>query len=104
MKFNQNDVLDSFKSSLVLAYHDGDIKNIIELDIDYQLYNLLVKVCQGYCPNKKDEEDAIKFTEFVEKIMKFGEKENELLIHFPNDSRFYKLNRDDFGAFVFERE
>ncbi len=27
-----------------------------------------------------------------------------LLIHFPNDSRFYKLNRDDFGAFVFERE
>ncbi|MDV6036117.1 DNA phosphorothioation-dependent restriction protein DptF [Bacillus sp. SM-B1] len=104
LKFNQNDVLDSFKSSLVLAYHDGDIKNIIELDIDYQLYNLLVKVCQGYCPNKKDEEDAIKFTEFVEKIMKFGEKENELLIHFPNDSRFYKLNRDDFGAFVFERE
>ncbi|QWG26935.1 DNA phosphorothioation-dependent restriction protein DptF [Bacillus mycoides] len=104
LKFNQNDVLDSFKASLLLAYHDGDIKNTIELDIDYQLYNLLVKVCQGYCPNKKDEEDAIKFTEFVEKIMKFGEKENELLIHFPNDSRFYKLNRDDFGAFVFERE
>lgn len=104
LKFNKNDVLDSFKASLVLAYHDGDIKNTIELDIDYQLYNLLVKVCQGYCPNKKDEEDAIKFTEFVEKIMKFGEKENELLIHFPNDSRFYKLNRDDFGAFVFERE
>ncbi|MCU5429943.1 DNA phosphorothioation-dependent restriction protein DptF [Bacillus cereus] len=104
LKFNQNDVLDSFKASLVLAYHDGDKKNTIELDIDYQLYNLLVKVCQGYCPNKKDEEDAIKFTEFVEKIMKFGEKENELLIHFPNDSRFYKLNRDDFGAFVFERE
>ncbi|MFK4477831.1 DNA phosphorothioation-dependent restriction protein DptF [Bacillus sp. RC206] len=104
LKFNKNDVLDSFKASLVLAYHDGDIKNTIDLDIDYQLYNLLVKVCQGYCPNKKDEEDAIKFTEFVEKIMKFGEKENELLIHFPNDSRFYKLNRDDFGAFVFERE
>lgn len=104
LKFNQNDVLESFKASLVLAYHNGDIKNTIELDIDYQLYNLLVKVCRGYCPNKKDEEDAIKFTEFVEKIMKFGEKENELLIHFPNDSRFYKLNRDDFGAFVFERE
>ncbi|MGN4941827.1 DNA phosphorothioation-dependent restriction protein DptF [Bacillus cereus group sp. MYBK104-1] len=104
LKFNQNDVLESFKASFVLAYHNGDIKNTIELDIDYQLYNLLVKVCRGYCPNKKDEEDAIKFTEFVEKIMKFGEKENELLIHFPNDSRFYKLNRDDFGAFVFERE
>ncbi|NKW86415.1 DNA phosphorothioation-dependent restriction protein DptF [Bacillus cereus] len=104
LKFNQNNVLESFKASLVLAYHNGDAKNTIELDIDYQLYNLLVKVCRGYCPNKKDEEDAIKFTEFVEKIMKFGEKENELLVHFPNDSRFYKLNRDDFGAFVFERE
>lgn len=104
LKFNQKDTLESFKSSIVLAYHNGDSSNKILLEIDYQLYSLLVRVCEGYCPNKKDEEDAIKFTEFVEKIMKFGEKKNELLVHFPNDSRFYKLNRDDFGAFVFERE
>lgn len=104
LKFNQEDILESFKSSIILAYHNGDSSNKIFLEIDYQLYSLLVRVCEGYCPNKKDEEDAIKFTEFVEKIMRFGEKKNELLIHFPNDSRFYKLNRDDFGTFVFERE
>ena len=40
LKFNQNDVLDSFKSSLVLAYHDGDIKILLNwiLIINYTIY------------------------------------------------------------------
>ncbi|KAA0777843.1 DNA phosphorothioation-dependent restriction protein DptF [Bacillus sp. BB51/4] len=107
LKSNPKAVLESFKASILLAYHNGNRQESILLEIDYQLYCLLVKVRQGYCPNKKDEEDAIKFTEFVEKIMRFGEKKTELLIHFPNDARFYKLTRDDydeFDAFVFEKE
>ncbi|MCK6207699.1 DNA phosphorothioation-dependent restriction protein DptF [Bacillus infantis] len=96
--------LDSFKSSILLAYHGGDSDHKIYLDIDYQLYQLLVKVQQGYRPNKKDEEDAIKFVEFIDKIMAFGEKKNELLIHYPNDKKYYTIKKDDFGSFVFERE
>jgi DNA phosphorothioation-dependent restriction protein DptF len=96
--------LDSFKSSILLAYHGGDSHNKIYLDIDYQLYQLLVKVQQGYRPNKKDEEDAIKFVEFIDKLMAFGEKKNELLIHYPIDKKYYTIKKDDFGSFVFERE
>ncbi|HDB5314934.1 TPA: DNA phosphorothioation-dependent restriction protein DptF, partial [Staphylococcus aureus] len=59
---------------------------------------------QGYRPNKKDEEDAIKFVEFIDKLMAFGEKKNELLIHYPIDKKYYTIKKDDFGSFVFERE
>ncbi|CEH29398.1 Uncharacterized protein BN1090_A2_01825 [Aneurinibacillus migulanus] len=104
LKPNPKDILQSFKSSIVVGYHNGNSENRIFLEIDYPLYYLLLRVREGYYPNKKDEEDAIKFVEFVEKIMKFGEKKNELLVHFPTDGRFYKLKRDDFGAFVFEKE
>lgn len=99
-----NDILDTFKSSIILAYHGGDSSKKIFLEIDYQLYELLFKVQNGYRPNKRDEEDAIKFIEFLEKLMNFGEKQKELLIFFPRDKRFYTIKRDSFDAFVFERE
>lgn len=104
LKQNTSEIIDSFKSSILLAYHDGNAENIIFLDIDYPLYSLLMKVQEGYRPNKKDEEDAIKFVEFIEKLMTFGEKKRELIVHFPNDRIQYVIKRDDFGAFVFEKE
>jgi DNA phosphorothioation-dependent restriction protein DptF len=104
LESRNEEVLETFKASIVLAYHDNNKENKIYLDIDYQLYKLLTKVQEGYRPNKKDEEDAIKFVEFIEKLMAFGEKKNEILIHFPNDNKFYTIKRDDFEAFVFERE
>jgi DNA phosphorothioation-dependent restriction protein DptF len=104
LKPSTKDILESFKSSIVIAYHDGNTENKIFLEIDYPLYSLLTKVQEGYRPNKKDEEDAIKFVEFIEKLMSFGEKKNEMLVHFPKDDKFYLIKRDDFGSFVFERE
>lgn len=96
--------LDSFKTKIELAYVDDSNNNRIFLDIDFPLYSLLMKVLEGYCPNKNDEENAIKFVEFIEKIMDLGEKRNEILVYFPSDGKTYLIKRDEFGAFVFERE
>ncbi|NMH73563.1 DNA phosphorothioation-dependent restriction protein DptF [Bacillus sp. RO2] len=96
------EVLDTFKSSIVVGYRDENNKLLLE--IDYKLYQLLMKVQEGYRPNKKDEEDAINFVEFVDKLMNFGDKKKELLVHFPKDNRSYILKRDEFESFVFERE
>jgi DNA phosphorothioation-dependent restriction protein DptF len=108
IKPNAKEVIDSFKSSILLAYHNGNSDNKIILDIDFPLYSLLTKVQEGYRPNKKDEEDAIKFVEFIDKLMAFGEKKRELVVHFPNDNKQYVLKKDEFeddiGAFVFEKE
>jgi DNA phosphorothioation-dependent restriction protein DptF len=104
IKTNTEEVLYSFKSSIMIGYHRGDQTTREFLDIDYPLYELLMKVEDGYRPNKKDVEDAIKFVEFIDKLMTFGEKKNELLIHYPNDKKFYKIKKDDFERFVFERE
>ncbi|MBM7691628.1 DNA phosphorothioation-dependent restriction protein DptF [Peribacillus deserti] len=104
LKQDDREVLDTFKSSILLAYRNGDSDHKIFLDIDFPLYQLLTKVQDGYRPNKKDEEDAIKFVEFIEKLMAFGDKKEEMLVYFPQDGKFYMIKRDDFGSFVFERE
>ncbi|WP_227939016.1 DNA phosphorothioation-dependent restriction protein DptF [Alkalihalobacillus deserti] len=101
---NHDDVLTSFKQTLTIAYHGGEIKEKQLVEIDYPLYELLLNVQNGYCPNKKDEEDAIKFVEFIEKIMRFGKRNEELLIHIPSEQKIYKLGLDDFGGFVYEKE
>ncbi|MGG0338149.1 DNA phosphorothioation-dependent restriction protein DptF [Priestia aryabhattai] len=98
------EIIESFKSFITLAYNDGKQDNNIFLDIDFPLYQLLMKVQDGYCPNRKNEEDAIKFVEFIEKLMAFGDKKKEMLVHFPKDDRFYTIKRDTFDSFVFERE
>ena len=36
---------------------------------------MMVKLSKGYRPNKKDKEDCIQFVEFVDKIMKLGNRE-----------------------------
>lgn len=101
---NPDEVLSSFKQVLHLAFHGGNIEDRVYLEIDFPLYELLLKVQNGYCPNKKDEEDAIKFIEFLDQIMKFGKRDEELLVHIPQENKLYKLSIDDFGSFVFERE
>lgn len=104
LKPRNEDQLDSFKSTIVLAYEDNSNNSQIFLDIDYPLYSLLMRVLEGYRPNKNDEEEAVKFVEFIDKLMALGEKKNEVLVYFPFDEKSYLIKRDHFGAFVFERE
>ena len=101
---NESEKLIKFKITMNLAYYDPSTHESIEVDIDFPLFELLQKVRQGYCPNKHDEEEAIKFIEFMDKLMNLGSKNNELLVCFPNEKKFYKLYRDDFGTIVFEKE
>ncbi|KHF41550.1 DNA phosphorothioation-dependent restriction protein DptF [Halalkalibacter okhensis] len=98
------DTLYSFKQTITLAYHGGNVKDATYLDVDFTLYKLLLNVISGYCPNKKDEEDAIQFVEFIDRVMKFGNHKEELLIHIPGEKKMYKLSKNDFSGYVFERE
>ncbi|MDV2884692.1 DNA phosphorothioation-dependent restriction protein DptF [Alkalihalophilus pseudofirmus] len=102
---NPEETLKSFKQSLSIAFHGGNINDYTMVDIDYVLYDLLTQVQEGYCPNKKDEEDAIKFVEFIDKLMRYGKRKEELLIHIPSEQKIYKLGLNDFeDGLKFEKE
>lgn len=101
---NPNEVLQHFITSIQVAYEDPIDNSKVFLEIDYPLYKILYKVKNGYRPNKKDEENAVKFIEFIDKIMEFGEGKEELLVYFKSDDRLYSFKIDDFGSYLFERE
>ncbi|MEX3623300.1 DNA phosphorothioation-dependent restriction protein DptF [Viridibacillus arvi] len=103
LEINSNQVLHSFKKSIQVVYEDDRNSEEVSLEIDFILYTLLRKVNEGYCPTKKDLEDAIKFSEFLEKMMKFGQKKKEILVKFMDENMIYSLKVDAFGSHVFER-
>ena len=75
LKGVEPEVLNRFKLNILLAFSNEDKVAPVYLEIDYPLYEMMVKLSKGYRPNKKDKEDCIQFVEFVDKIMKLGNRE-----------------------------
>lgn len=106
---NNKENLQYFKDNITLTYKNNQKGYItdMKLEIDYTLYNILYRVNRGYRPTKRDEEIAVNFMEFMDRMMEFGDRENELLIDFPGENKMYKLHAEGFGdikEIIFERE
>lgn len=95
----------SFKRNIVIGFQNPISNEFTMLEIDYPLYEKILKVIKGYRPNKKDKEDAIQFVEFIDKLMKFGNKNEQLLVHHSTEDLRFKLEYDAFfEQFTFVRE
>jgi len=99
-----NEVLQNFHTTISVAYANPNNNDKAILDLDYPLFRLLYNVKNGYRPNKRDDENAIQFTEFIDKVLEFGDEREELLVYFKSDHRLYSIRKGDFGSYVFERE
>lgn len=64
---------------VVTSFEDNDGK-IINLDIDYSLYELLAKLNKGYIQTADDRNNHADFISFIDKILHTGELGKEVLI------------------------
>ncbi|WP_059104432.1 DNA phosphorothioation-dependent restriction protein DptF [Shouchella shacheensis] len=98
----------SFKSTLTVSYarkgaskqKSEDIEKV-DLEVDYSLFALLYKLNSGYRPNKKDKDDAIKFFEFIDQIMQFGDRTDEIFVQVLGENKKFKLYKDEFNGYSF---
>src|SRR5690625_4601341 len=92
--------IDSFTDVLVVVFKQEN--EIVTLEIDFSLYKLLLKIVNGYKPNKEDIENATQFVEFIERLMDYGDKEKEVLIHNLVENKMFFLEKDLFNNYAFE--
>lgn len=98
-------ILERFKSNISLGYEASFTKGIEVLELDYQLYKKIVEINKGYCASKNDKEEAVIFVEFIEKLLAYGNMEEELLIEYKKNSRKFTLKyKDGFGGEEFSFE
>ena len=77
---------------------------VFSIELDYSLYELLIRVGEGYRPNKKDKNRFILFTDFLAKLEKLGSQNTHLTFtqKNKNENKQFKLEYDDtFESFKF---
>gem|GEM_PF-290883 len=94
---SDEDDLKKFIETLKLKYRNENSQTSYEIDIDYNLYKLLIQVNNGYRPNKKDKNHFIKFIEFINKLEETGGQNEELLFTEKNreNNKKFKLEYDE---------
>lgn len=96
--------LERFKNNITLGYEMELTNGIEKVEIDYQLYKKIVEVNRGYCPNKNDKEEAIKFVEFIDRVLANGDMKKALLIENTFKNEKFKLSYKSItDRFKFER-
>lgn len=94
---NKETRLEKFLTTIEIKYKGDGLDKSCGIDIDFPLYELLVRVGNGYRPNKKDKNHFIKFIEFINKIESAGSQKSELTFTEKNreENKKFRLEYDD---------
>ncbi|WP_058763143.1 DNA phosphorothioation-dependent restriction protein DptF [Exiguobacterium chiriqhucha] len=83
-----------FRNSLFIQFAVGENKKRIKLEIDYKMFNLIMKIDQGYQPSKIDFDDAIRFSEFANAIRTYNSNNEEVLIYIIQTGETFVLKQE----------
>ena len=97
LPINKYSELIKFLTEMEIRYKGDNLDTSCSIDIDYSLYDLLIRVGNGYRPNKKDKNNFIKFIEFINKIECAGSQNNQLTFTEKNkeENKKYRLEFDE---------
>lgn len=96
---------NNFKSSISYNVHvNGELcegecnnsvcdkKECIKLNIDYLLFESIIKINKGYQPNKNEKENLIVFDDFIHDVLS-KTNNNELLVYYINSNKSFKFRK-----------
>ena len=94
---NNENKLEKFLTTIEIKYKSDRLDESCSIDIDFPLYELLIRVGNGYRPNKKDKNHFIKFIEFMNKIELAGSQNSQLVFTEKNrkDNKKFRLEYDE---------
>ena len=100
--FEDVELGNRFKNEITLYFKldkTNDYK--IPIEIDFQLYEYITKLNNGFKPNVKDIEKLTVFDQFVKLIIDKQESNNLLITHLETGKEFSFVYDEDFETFEF---
>lgn len=98
--FNSSLEINKFIPSIGIGFEQNGKVHLFELD--YSLYDLLIKMQKGYRPNRKDILNAIQFSEFYESLIRNADKTKNMLLVSTNDGTILELKKPKFSSAKYE--
>lgn len=102
----KEEALNKFNLLITLKFKKSEEDEFIKLPIDFSLYQLLMKIRNGYKANRKDKNNFVCFVQFIDNIIALGEQDKELIFEekLGDERHKYKLSYDEeFDQYSFER-
>nr|WP_275411282.1 DNA phosphorothioation-dependent restriction protein DptF [Bacillus sp. B15-48] len=105
IKNEKKEVVERFTPTLFLGFRCEPFPNVLKVEIDLPLYEMVIRVLNGYRLNKKDREDSIQFIDFINKLLPYGKQQEEILIKDNEHRLSFRLQFDaDFESYSFSKE
>ncbi|WP_196811585.1 DNA phosphorothioation-dependent restriction protein DptF [Butyrivibrio sp. VCD2006] len=103
-KIDETGEFPNFASSLKFSFALKDKPSIrISIDVDYELYDLLREMNEGYIPTDNDRKQNVNFDSFVRTLL--AESESDIYIYSRyEEGKTYRITKDEFGSYAFENE
>jgi DNA phosphorothioation-dependent restriction protein DptF len=92
--------LIKFFSDIMVSFIVGE--KTFKFEVDYFLFELLLKIEKGYKPNKKDYSNFIKFSNEVNLLTKCNIGEEKILIEDRLNDFKFTLEYDEYGDLIIE--
>ena len=105
LSLNKDDFGNKFKKEITIKFSINDIKESNPLIIDYPLYDYIVKLNEGYKPNRLDNEDLVVFDEFINSLRLVKTENNKISVKKIHSESKYTFKYDDgFEQYTFGRD
>lgn len=99
-EINSKVEIDRFQVCLPLRFKINGSKK--PLEISFKIYELCLKMDNGYCPTRTDHVDFISFSKFMEYLSKAGDGRKNLCFLDSTSGKQYILELDSFDEFNFK--
>lgn len=103
-KIDEDGEFPNFASTLRFSFalNEKNSKRL-SIDLDYELYDLLIEMKEGYIPTENDRKKNVNFDSFVRTLL--TESESNIYIYSRYEKgKTYKITKDEFGTYAFENE
>ncbi len=103
VQLDANSEFPNFSSTMRFGFKLKDGKNIVSLDIDYELYSFLLEVKAGFIPTNTDKKCNVKYDTFVRKLI--SESDSDTYVYARGEEgKTYRISKDDFDNYTFDYE
>lgn len=98
--------IERFAPSIILRFRKYMIpqSEVAELSVDFNLYELISNMKEGYRPTVKDKNHHADFVSFVQRLIDYGNKEKRIILVPKESDKNYKIifEKNEFNKYEFK--
>ena len=100
---SDEELSNRFKTEINVKYSLSHSNEKVSLNVDYSLYEYILKIRNGFKPNKNDNENLINLNDFINNLL-YQSQDSDLIIIDAENEKDYLFTFDGFDSYEFKED